>query len=199
MQETWVQSLLGRSPEVEMTTHSSILAWIIPWTKEPGRLQSMGSRRIRHNWACIHAHRQFKYTGAVLLRKMKETTFTQSGIYILYTLFFFSFNLNRWEHKDFTLHAVTQHLGLAFWSRESTESSCWSPIWFQIWLKSKFLNLKFNIMKIRHCLLLERRAPTEISNLPKLSTWKETESRSYIRMLLFGRNKYNTVMQLSFN
>ena len=179
MQETWVQSLLGRSPEVEMTTHSSILAWIIPWTK--------------------HAHRQFKYTGAVLLRKMKETTFTQSGIHILYTLFFFSFNLNRWEHKDFTLHAVTQPLGLALWSREGTERSCWSPIWFQIWLKSKFLNLKFNIMKTRHCLLLECRAPTEISNLPKLSIWKETESRSYLRVLLFGRNKYNTVKQLSFN
>ena len=33
-----------------MATHSSILAWRIPWTEEPGRLQSMGSQRIRHNW-----------------------------------------------------------------------------------------------------------------------------------------------------
>ena len=34
-----------------MTTHSSILAWRIPWTERPGRLQSMGSQRVRHNWA----------------------------------------------------------------------------------------------------------------------------------------------------
>ena len=50
MQETWVQSL-GREDllEKEMATHSSILAWKIPWMEEPGRLQSMGSQRVRHN------------------------------------------------------------------------------------------------------------------------------------------------------
>ena len=37
--------------EKAMATHSSSLAWKIPWTEEPGRLQSMGSRRVRHNWA----------------------------------------------------------------------------------------------------------------------------------------------------
>ena len=37
--------------EKEMTTHSSTLAWRIPWTEEPGRLQSMGSQRVRHDWA----------------------------------------------------------------------------------------------------------------------------------------------------
>ena len=37
--------------EKEMATHSSVLAWKIPWTEEPGRLQSMGSLRLRHNWA----------------------------------------------------------------------------------------------------------------------------------------------------
>ena len=35
--------------EKEMTTHSSVLAWKIPWTEEPGRLQSMGSHRVRHD------------------------------------------------------------------------------------------------------------------------------------------------------
>ena len=38
---------LGRSPEKEMTTHSSILTWEISWTEEPGRLQSMGLQRVR--------------------------------------------------------------------------------------------------------------------------------------------------------
>ena len=40
---------LGRSPEEGNGTHSSILAWKIPWTEEPGRLQSMGSQRVGHD------------------------------------------------------------------------------------------------------------------------------------------------------
>ena len=50
MQETWVRSLGQEDPlEKEMATHSSILAWRIPWTEEPGGLQSMGSQRVRHD------------------------------------------------------------------------------------------------------------------------------------------------------
>ena len=50
MQETWVQSLGWEDPlEKEMATHSSTLAWKIPWIEEPGRLQSMGSKRVRHD------------------------------------------------------------------------------------------------------------------------------------------------------
>ena len=50
VQEAWVQSLGWEDPlEKEMTTHSSILTWEIPWTEEPGRLQSMGSHKVRHN------------------------------------------------------------------------------------------------------------------------------------------------------
>ena len=47
MQEIWVQSLGQEDPlEKEMATHSSILAWKLPWTEEPGRLQSMRSLRV---------------------------------------------------------------------------------------------------------------------------------------------------------
>ena len=50
MRETQVQSLGREDPlEKEMATHSSTLAWKIPRTEEPGRLQSMGSQRIGHN------------------------------------------------------------------------------------------------------------------------------------------------------
>ena len=50
MQETWVQSLGQEDPlEKEMATHSSIPAWRIPWTEEPGGLQSMGLQRVRHD------------------------------------------------------------------------------------------------------------------------------------------------------
>ena len=50
MQETWVRSLGREDPlEKEMATHSSILAWRIPWTEEPGELQSMESQGVGHN------------------------------------------------------------------------------------------------------------------------------------------------------
>ena len=50
MQETWVQSLGWEDPLVNgMATHSGILAWRIPWTEKPVRLESMGSQRVRHD------------------------------------------------------------------------------------------------------------------------------------------------------
>ena len=50
MQETWVQSLGWEDPlEKGMATHSSILAWRIPWTEEPVGLQSMGLQRVGHD------------------------------------------------------------------------------------------------------------------------------------------------------
>ena len=50
MGETQVQSLGQEDPlEKEIATHSSVLAWKIPWTEDPGRLQSRGSRKVRHD------------------------------------------------------------------------------------------------------------------------------------------------------
>ena len=51
VRETWVRSLGQEDPflEKEMATHSSALAWKIPWTEEHSRLQSMGSQRVRHD------------------------------------------------------------------------------------------------------------------------------------------------------
>ena len=50
MRETWVQSLSQEDPlEKEIASHSRTLAWKIPWTDEPGRLQSMGSQRVLHD------------------------------------------------------------------------------------------------------------------------------------------------------
>ena len=60
MQETWVPSLGQEDPlekgngnplQYSRLTHSNILAWKIPWTEEPGSLQSMGLQRFRHSWA----------------------------------------------------------------------------------------------------------------------------------------------------
>ena len=50
MQETWVRPLGREDPlEKKMATHSRTIPWKIPWTEEPGRLQSMGSQRVRHD------------------------------------------------------------------------------------------------------------------------------------------------------
>ena len=57
MRETQVQSLSGEDPlETEMAIHSSILVWEIPWTEEPGGLQSMGSQKVAHDLATKHHH-----------------------------------------------------------------------------------------------------------------------------------------------
>ena len=55
MRETWVQSLGWEDPlEKGKATHSSILAWRVPWTEEPGGLQSMGLQRVRHRLSDFH-------------------------------------------------------------------------------------------------------------------------------------------------
>ena len=67
IQETWVQSLGWEDPlEKGMATHSNIMAWRTPWTEEPGRLQSMGSQRVGHDFA----------TNTALHFTVKQTEYT---------------------------------------------------------------------------------------------------------------------------
>ena len=74
MQETWVWSMGQEDPlEGEMTTYSSILAWRIPWTEEPGRLQSMRSQRVRHDWV----------TNTFTFTLERQNYFNVSGIRLL--------------------------------------------------------------------------------------------------------------------
>ena len=71
MHELWVQSLGLEDPlEKEMATHSSILAWEIPWTEEPGRLQSMGSQTVRHDLATEQQSSGVKYHGWSLVKTL---------------------------------------------------------------------------------------------------------------------------------
>ena len=62
-QETWVRSLGWEDLEEGMATHYSILAWRIPWTEEPGGIQSIGSQRVRHNCSDLSTH---AHTGSLL-------------------------------------------------------------------------------------------------------------------------------------
>ena len=60
VRETWVRSLGREDPlEKKMSTHPSTLAWKIPWTEEPGRLQSTGLQRVRHDWMTLLSHSIF--------------------------------------------------------------------------------------------------------------------------------------------
>jgi len=77
-QEMWVQ-FLGQEDllEEEMATHSSVLAWKIPWTEESGRLQSVGLHRVRHNWTTEHAHTghtesSFRPVNSHIVKKRKK-------------------------------------------------------------------------------------------------------------------------------
>ena len=68
MWKTWVRSLGREDPlEKEMVAHASVLAWRIPWTQEPGGLQSMGSQRAGHDWATSLLSLSCKYSYTVLL------------------------------------------------------------------------------------------------------------------------------------
>ena len=75
VQETWVRPLGQEDPlEKGKATHSSILAWRIPWTEEPGGLQSVGSQRVRHNWA-TNTLALFKTDLRINLKGMTTTCF----------------------------------------------------------------------------------------------------------------------------
>ena len=94
MRETQVPSLGWEDLlEKEMATHSSILAWKIPWTEGPGRLQSMGSQRVGHNWATslyftLYVH---LYTSVCVYTYICTSVFPVIYIHLLYT---FCTNLN---------------------------------------------------------------------------------------------------------
>ena len=67
MWEIWVWSLGWEDPlEKEMVTHSSILAWRILWTEEPGRLQSTGSQRVRHDWGTNFHFQGYRFSSLFL-------------------------------------------------------------------------------------------------------------------------------------
>ena len=81
----WVWSLGREDPlEEEMATHCSILSWRIPWTEEPGGLQSMVSQRVRHDWATEHKHilqNKGFFCGNVTLQEVCKVV-TQKQIFI---------------------------------------------------------------------------------------------------------------------
>ena len=95
VEETWVRSLGREDPlEKEMSTYSSLLAWEIPRTEEPGGLQSMGSHRVKHYWGT----NTFTNTFIHKIGKQQGPTINYKGLYSISCS-----NLRRkrlWERKD---------------------------------------------------------------------------------------------------
>ena len=85
MRETRVRSLGWEDPlEKEMEIHSSTLAWRIPWSEKPGRLQSMGSQRVGHNWVpSLHFNNGY-YCFPLWAKDTLFTLFTPYGTYLFH-------------------------------------------------------------------------------------------------------------------
>ena len=91
--ETWIWSMSQEDPlEKEMAIHSLILAWEIPWTEEPGRLQSMGSQRVRHDWVTnIHIPWKVKKKKKVISNWIYNSHIRQKGPESIIMSFILSF------------------------------------------------------------------------------------------------------------
>ena len=111
--DLWV----GKIPlEEEMATHSSILAWTIPRTEEPGGWQSMGSQRVRHDWVTEHTYctegPSFEFYRRDL-KKNEPVSKSQNqsiGFYMHYCTYFFA-NLNEKPIKSYTFKIVDSKPG----------------------------------------------------------------------------------------
>ena len=118
MQETWVRSLSWEdSLEKEMATHFSTLAWKIPWTEECGRLQSMGSQRVRQDWTTFTSL-QKDYTYA-LKNKYLEKLCRYKHLDIPMTP----------QRSDLALLLVCQNAVTSREKRKQKQSSCNQNAW----------------------------------------------------------------------
>ena len=100
MQETRVWSLGREDPlEKEMASHSSTLAWKIPWTEEPGELQSMGSQRVGHDWVTSLSH----CTPGIEHRQICPTSTSLPLFQLMVMPSFQSIRTNTWGHHFLSL------------------------------------------------------------------------------------------------
>ena len=107
MWETWVQSLCQEDPlEKEMATHSSILAWKIPWTEEPGRLQFMGLQRVGHDWATLIVVMEKTLESLLHCKEISQSLMAVNPEYPL---------------EELMLKLKLQHFGQPMWRSNSLE------------------------------------------------------------------------------
>ena len=138
MQET--QQMRVQSPgqedplEKDMATHSSILAWRIPWTMEPGGLQSIGSQRVGHNWKICFI--LILYTlillrfGIIFCKCVPKLYLKLSEKKKTLHFFFLAFLVT--SFLDYNIISLKM-LNFAFAKLKSVESTDGEPIFFQLW------------------------------------------------------------------
>ena len=122
MKETQVWSLGQEDPlEEGMATHSSVLAWRIPWIEKPGGLQSIGSQRIKQNWSNL-AHRHTY----LLLMNFWDFVCLRKSLFLLYfrkiILLRLEFSIGRYFFKHFK----------CFTLRPSFPPSFWWEVWYNL-------------------------------------------------------------------
>ena len=158
MQEMWVWSLSGEDPlEEGMATHSSILAWRIPWTEEPTRLQSVGLQRVSYDWgniclmyahtqACTYTHHTVPHHALLsCLMKVKEER-AKVGLKLnIKKIKIMAFGpIASWEIDGETMKTVTDY----FWgSKINADGDC--------------------SHEIQRCFLLGRKAMTNLDSILK--------------------------------
>ena len=103
MEKTWVQSLGLEDPlEKEMATHSSTLAWKIPWTEECGKLQSMGSQRVEPDWTTLLTHSLTHSHARKVMLKILQARLQQ---YVNHEFLMFKLYLEKAEEREIKLLA----------------------------------------------------------------------------------------------
>ena len=125
MLETQVLSLGQEEPlEKEMATHFSTLAWEIPWTEEPDRLQSMGLQRVRHDWMttlqalCILSNINYKVKNILIL---------VSGLNQVIIIYIISYNLPSFHSNYYPGISPVEMISL--WGRPPLLTNCLTEVW----------------------------------------------------------------------
>ena len=107
--------------EKEMATHSNTLVWKIPWMKEPGRLQSMGLQRVRHNWATLLTHSRvrqlFRLAGVAFTENGRKASSCPPGVLCV---FFISHTFHVVEMSSIFLNYFSWVFALKEWGRCSS-------------------------------------------------------------------------------
>ena len=163
MWEMWVWSLGQENPLAEgMATHSSILAWRIPWTEEPGGLQSMWSQRVRHDWSDL-AGMHLEDTGIFL-----SLPSTKSLTYI-----FISFDPH--NHLLGSL-CMPRKLRSGRQHAQGKVASVWEPLWGYICLTSKSSSSFSSVFLLNTSLeSMEQESALEFSSADTLLQYQQHE------------------------
>ena len=189
-QETHVQSLGWEDLEKEMAIHFSILAWKIPWTEEPGGLQSMRSQRVRCDWAhpripalylCICNWLKAELGGKTSFRPETNNLFMSLAAFPLE---------EEWEGRDLQLVGMTHRVG-----RKSASSgqvlSAWTPGVLQEVLAAASPTRKLPQRPLQHSLHKDV-AGTLLLTVAVCNTQSET------KQLMWGGNRAGSQCQIKW-